>query len=141
MKISQSIIGLCMLLQSCSIQVEKINIGKDQCHFCKMTIADARYGGAILTKKGKTYKFDDLYCLQSFVKEELIEGKEIKKIFIQNYNASNELLDINLAYIIENASINGPMNGHWAAFSTKEVAKTMTPELIGKVVSEKQILK
>ena len=33
------------------------------------------------------------------------------------------------------------MNGHWAAFSTKEVAKTMTPELIGKVVSEKQILK
>lgn len=140
MKFSQSIIGLCMLLQSCSIQVEKINIGKDQCHFCKMTIADARFGGAILTKKGKTYKFDDLFCLQSYMKDDLIETKEIKQVFVQNYNASNELLDLSLAYIIETTSINGPMNGHWAAFSTKEVAKILIPEIKGNVVSEKQIL-
>ena len=120
MKYSVFILCMIFLLQSCSYHVEKINIGKDQCHFCKMTIADAHFGGAILTKKGKTYKFDDMFCVQSFVKSDFLDKKEIKAIYIQNYSRENELLDVNKAYIIEGPNLNGPMNGKWIGFSSQD---------------------
>jgi copper chaperone NosL len=121
-------------MQSCSFDVEKINIGKDQCHFCKMTIADANYGGAILTKKGKTYKFDDMFCIQSFLKSDFLDKKEIKTVYIQNYNGNSELLDIKRAYIIEGPNLNGPMNGKWIGFSSKEAYQPLDNEIHGKQV-------
>lgn len=136
MKNYKYLICLCTLLQSCSFKVEKINIGKDQCQFCKMTIADARFGGAILTKKGKTLKFDDMFCTQSFITNELIHNKDIKQIFIQNYKGTNELLDLNLAYIIEGPYINGPMGGKYLGFKSKEEYQPLANELNGKKINE-----
>ena len=130
------LIGILMLtLESCSFQVEKINIGKDQCHFCKMTIADVHYGGAILTTKGKTYKFDDMYCVKSFIKSGFLDKKVIKTIYIQNYNGNNELIDIRSAYIIESPSLNGPMNGKWIGFVSKVAYSPLDKALQGTSVS------
>jgi copper chaperone NosL len=129
-----------LALQGCSFEVEKINIGKDQCHFCKMTIADAHYGGAILTKKGKTYKFDDMYCVQSFMASDFLDKKEIKAVYIQNYNGKNELLDINTAYIIEGPNLNGPMNGKWIGFASKEAYQPLDKEILGSVVAASKFL-
>jgi len=106
MKYSVFILSLMLMLIGCNFDVEKINIGKDQCHFCKMTIADANYGGAILTKKGKTYKFDDMYCVRSFIVSNLIDKKEIKSVYIQDYLGNNQLLESNAAYIIQGPNIN-----------------------------------
>lgn len=131
---------LIFTLQSCSFEVEKINIGKDQCHFCKMTIADTHYGGALLTKKGKTYKFDDMYCIQSFIASDLIDKKEIKAVYIQNYNGKNELLDINTAYIIEGPKLNGPMNGKWIGFVSKEAYEPLDIEIHGSNVAASKFL-
>lgn len=126
---------LALALQGCSFDVEKINVGKDQCHFCKMTIADAHYGGAILTKKGKTYKFDDMYCVKSFIGSDFIDKKEIKTVFIQNYTGKNEMLDINNAYIVEGPNINGPMNGKWIGFASKEAYQPLDQEIKGIAVN------
>ena len=36
------------------------------CDYCRMTISDARFGGQIITRKGKTHVFDSIECLASF---------------------------------------------------------------------------
>jgi copper chaperone NosL len=134
MKYSVFILSLMLMLIGCNFDVEKINIGKDQCHFCKMTIADAHYGGAILTKKGKTYKFDDMYCVRSFIVSNLIDKKEIKYVYIQDYLGNNQLLESNAAFIIQGPNINGPMNGKWIGFTSKNAYLPLDNEIHGSPV-------
>ncbi len=125
---------------SCSLKVENILIGKDQCHFCKMTIADVHYGGAVLSSKGKTYKFDDMYCTRSFIQSGYLEKNEIKAVYIQNYLGDNELLDIQSAYIIEGPKINGPMNGKWIGFKSKSAYSTLAKEIQGIFIIPSKIV-
>lgn len=47
---------------------EAIAFGEDACVSCKMTITDKRFGGELVTPKGKIYKFDSLECLRSYQK-------------------------------------------------------------------------
>src|SRR5688572_47555 len=54
------------VIASCSTQPEPIQFGKDQCHFCKMTLMDNKFGAELVTQKGKVYKFDDIKCMMSY---------------------------------------------------------------------------
>jgi copper chaperone NosL len=55
-----------VLFSSCSSSgPEKINLNKDDCHNCKMSISDKRFACEIVTEKGRAYKFDDITCLMS----------------------------------------------------------------------------
>ncbi|MBK6827600.1 MAG: hypothetical protein IPG86_12340, partial [Chitinophagaceae bacterium] len=58
-----------IILLSCSTKPEPFKPGTDNCHFCKMGITDTRFGGELITKKGKMYKFDDLICLARFLNQ------------------------------------------------------------------------
>ncbi|MDR7820308.1 nitrous oxide reductase accessory protein NosL [Riemerella anatipestifer] len=49
--------------------VEAIELGKDQCSHCKMTIQDSRYATELITEKGRIYKFDDLVCMEAYTRE------------------------------------------------------------------------
>ena len=40
-------------IAGCNPKPEKITFGKDNCAECKMTIMDPKFGGEIVTKKGK----------------------------------------------------------------------------------------
>ena len=57
-----------LILSSCSVEPQAIAIGKDLCDECHMTIMDPKFGGEVVTKKGKVFKFDDVHCLIRFSK-------------------------------------------------------------------------
>ncbi|NJO25793.1 MAG: hypothetical protein HC867_08590 [Bacteroidia bacterium] len=42
-----------------------------------MGMADFRFGGEVITKKGRIYKFDDMRCMIDFLKSGSLEEKEI----------------------------------------------------------------
>lgn len=52
-----------IFLASCQVKPREINYGHDQCAACKMMITDARFGAELVTKKGKTFKYDALECM------------------------------------------------------------------------------
>ncbi|MFL5807903.1 MAG: hypothetical protein ACJ749_00200, partial [Flavisolibacter sp.] len=54
---------LVLALNSCSTKPQPFAYGKDVCDDCSMTIMDPKFGGEIITKKGKVFKFDDAHCL------------------------------------------------------------------------------
>lgn len=70
---------LAMFLSSCSTKPEPFNYGKDNCYFCKMGIVDPKYGGEVITKKGKVFKFDDLICMARFLKAEGVKKMRLLK--------------------------------------------------------------
>lgn len=102
----------CFLLSSCNNTPEAIKYGIDNCYSCKMTISDLRYGAEILTKKGRTYKFDDCYCMLSFLKTKTIDPAEIKGIFMTNFTGKHQLLNVEESVMLQSDAIRAPMGGN-----------------------------
>lgn len=128
LKISLCFIYLSVLL-SCKHGLAPIDYGHDACMHCRMTIIDNRFAAEILTKKGKTYKFDDMTCLLSFLRENNMQNASTK-IFVANYsNPSSPFLDAYTASYIHDEQLNTPMNGNYAAFSSTQNTRIQRSEM------------
>ena len=54
-------------LVACASGPQPIAYGADACDFCRMAISDPRFGGEVVSAKGKVHKFDSAECLASYV--------------------------------------------------------------------------
>lgn len=109
-----SIIFFVLLFVGCEeTKVEKIFYGKDYCDHCRMQISDKRYGGAFLTKTGKTLKFDSVECMTE-MKPTL--GEDIKATYVVDFETS-ELKNIEQMHLYKNEAVHGPMGTHIQAAS------------------------
>ena len=125
---------------SCSVDPEPFTIGKDDCHVCKMGVADLRFGGELITKKGKIYKFDDMRCMVDFLKSGTIEEKNMKQTLFMNFESPNEFLDVKNAWFVASKDIRSPMNSNISAFSNKSAAENMLKDKQGELVTWNEIL-
>lgn len=67
-KVAAASLATALMFGACSaVSASPIDFGKDSCQNCHMTITDRRYGGEVVLKKGKTYKFDSLECMFHFL--------------------------------------------------------------------------
>lgn len=123
---------LIVLLSSCNAQPTVFNIGKDNCDDCKMTIMDAKFGGEIITKKGRIYKFDDAHCLANFIKSNTIKKEEIAQTVFINFEKPNTFLPAGTAVFVVSPQLKSPMNSNAAAFENEKAAQKTAQETNGK---------
>ena len=121
--LSIPVIALAKLVTSCSTKPEPFNYGKDDCYFCKMGIVDPKYGGEVITKKGKVYKFDDIICMVRFLKDEGVKEKDISQKVIINFEKENDFLDVSKTTFWASPELRSPMGSNTAAFSSREAAE------------------
>jgi copper chaperone NosL len=118
-----------LFLSSCTGGFEPIVYGHEACSYCKMTIMDKRYAAEVLTKKGKTYKFDDISCLKKYIAEEKLPESAIA-VFVADYkNPGSQFLDAREVVYLHNEIFKSPMNGNFAAFSKAENARPLEDSL------------
>ena len=122
-------------LSSCSTAPQPIQIGKDACEFCKMTISDNRFGAEIVTKKSKIYKFDDEHCVVAFLNSNKVGRDQIAGVYFTNFLAPHELLNAEQAYFLQSPDLKSPMNGNIAAFSHEDSLAKMLPQFYGNSIS------
>jgi copper chaperone NosL len=117
---------LILLLVSCNTKPEPFVQGKDVCHFCKMTITDTRFGGELVTTKGKIYKFDDLQCMTAYIGT----GKEKKfsHSLIINFEKPNTFIDADKARFVTLPELRSPMGSNTAGFENAAAAKAYIQE-------------
>jgi copper chaperone NosL len=106
---------------SCASGPEPIQVGKEACNYCKMTVSDARFGGEIVTTKGKVYKFDDMHCMMSFMQEGKIAKPDIKEMYAVDFSGNHNLIkaDENL-FLFKCDALQSPMGGNIAAFNNRD---------------------
>ena len=121
-----------LMLAGCHGKPEKINLGKDTCAECKMTIMDPKFGGEILSTKGKVFKFDDAHCIASFMDRRGIEMADVHKVIFVDYNGSGKWLDTENAFFVLSSKLKSPMGSNAAAFATRDEAEKKATELGGK---------
>lgn len=109
-----------IFLASCSTEPQQINYGKDACAFCKMNIVDPRFSAQCMSNKGKSFKFDDIHCLSSFLKMEAFGGMSflvfIFLILQEKAYGSNQILHFCFPVIL----LRSPMGGNMAAFISEQ---------------------
>ena len=130
-----------LLLVSCNAKPEAFAIGRDTCHDCKMTIMDPKFGGEIITEKGKVYKFDDAHCIASFLKTGQVKEEDITQTVFIDYENKDRFLNVESSFFVVSTRLKSPMNSNAAAFANKEIADKIAAQTSGEVKSWEALLK
>ncbi len=101
----------------CNTNPEPIRVGKDICAYCKMAIADPRFGAELVTRQGRVYKFDDIRCMTDYLKLH-IETKEAATIYFTDFCGTHRLIPSVNSILLNSADLKAPMQGHLIAFSS-----------------------
>ncbi len=107
------------VLGGCSpkLQPEPIQLEKDHCSVCKMTISDSRFGGEIVLKTGKVLKVDSLDCLINQMHQ---SGNDVHGVYTVDFFDSEKFIDVHHAFFTKLIGIRGPMGEAKIASATRE---------------------
>jgi copper chaperone NosL len=131
-----------LFFTSCSEGPQPIQVGKDVCSYCKMTVSDPRFGAEIITTKGKAYKFDDMHCFSSSVQEGKVSRDDIKEIYVIDFSGNHALIkgDENLL-MFKSDLLRSPMGGNIAAFSNRDSLAVIMKKLKGYPLNWDELIK
>jgi copper chaperone NosL len=135
---SAAVMLLAFFLSSCSVEPQPIQYGKEQCVFCKMTIADSRFGCELLTKKGKAYKFDSNECMINYIVKNKVEESTISSLLTSDYSSPGKFVNAKSAFYIINPAFQSPMGANLAAFAEKNTAEQLHAKYDGKILGWEQ---
>lgn len=124
------------LFASCNVDdsPQPIQLGKEDCTACKMTLMDGQFACEFISDKGKCYKFDDLCCLFNYLAKNDIADKSVLKIYVGDFQHPENLIDVKTATLVLGVDIHSPMGGGVAAFSDKEAAIKFAEETKSSVL-------
>ena len=128
-------------LSSCKAGPEPLQVGTDNCYFCKMTISDVRFGAELVTKKGKIYKFDDVHCIVAYIHAKVGEPGSTKDIYLTNYTGNHELINTSKVFLYKADELRSPMGGNVAAFDNNDSLRIIQKRLIGVTVNWNDLIK
>ncbi len=137
--VSLTFIAAVLILTSCSTQPSPFRPGKDNCDFCKMGVIDTRFGGELITKKGKTYKFDDLHCFVAFLNAGTEEEKNISKKLVILFGKPNEFNDATRSFFLISPQLKSPMSSNAAAFPDRPAAELFAKGKETRVMSWEEL--
>lgn len=136
MKSSTSILiaMITLLLISCSKEPKPIEFGIDNCAHCMMKISDDRYGAELVTQKGRIYKFDDMYCMKAFIKNETVASDQIYSLWLVDFDKTKELIPAQNSFLLYNPELKSPMGSNTAAFNNEETREEQYKIHSGKLL-------
>lgn len=119
-------------------KAEPIKLNVDNCDFCKMSIADGKYGAEVITQKGRVFKFDDIMCLINYCKEN--SKTKMEAFYVIDYNQNNVLIPAETAFYSKGGDIHSPMHGGIIAFSNEKDSKEVGAKLKASSISWNEII-
>ena len=134
---------LCFLIfsfLSCNTTPQPIILGKDACDFCKMAIFNEHFGAEIINKKDKAFKFDDMHCVLGFIKSGSIEKKDIKEVFVVNFEEPHNFIPASKAFLLKSPDLHSPMGGNIACFDDQLKFEEAMKKLKGEEISWNTLL-
>jgi copper chaperone NosL len=78
------------------------------CDYCRMTISDERFGGQLITRKGKVYAFDAIECLASYYLQNAAAG-DGSSIWVADFANPGHWVEAKNALFVRNEAHQSPM--------------------------------
>jgi nitrous oxide reductase accessory protein NosL len=120
-------------------EIKPVDIAaEDVCTHCKMAISEKQFAAEIITPDGDALKFDDIGCMQDYLKEK--PDTKIAAHFFVEYD-TKQWLKGNGASFVKSKEITSPMGGGIIAFGNDTKAKTAAAEFSGQILSFTELMK
>jgi len=123
-------------MTACTRGPEQIESGKDTCASCQMQISDLRFGGEIITRKGRAYKFDAMTCLLRF---EASASSDVKSIWVLDYLKPGTFVEAKKAHFLKSDKIRGPMGADVIASADEQGLKSLQTQFAGELLQWDQV--
>jgi len=89
-----------------------------------MSIVDQRFGGEVVTQKGKVYKFDAVECMINYLDQDEVDETKINLILTNTYDAPGVLMNAPDCFYLKSKNMPSPMGMFLNPFeSTAEAIK------------------
>ena len=95
---------------------EPIAYGSDVCAYCRMQIADPRFGAELVMVKGRTLKFDSIECLVAYYKQ-AAGAHDVSSVWVSDVRHPGTLIDATQAHFVDLGPGKAPMGRGWAAIA------------------------
>jgi copper chaperone NosL len=82
----------------------------DACDYCRMQISDPRFGAELVTKKGRTIKFDSIDCLLSYYQQANAAG-DVESVWVADVRHPGVLINAMQAHFVDLGAGRAPMGG------------------------------
>jgi copper chaperone NosL len=107
-----------------------------------MTLMDDKFGGELVTNKGKVFKFDDIKCMISF--QNSSEGKAdgyAYELVVDYAHAADafDLIPAGDAFYLQSTKVKSPMAGNVAAFKQQAEQQEYQKKWNGSVLSWNEV--
>ncbi|SDT27807.1 copper chaperone NosL [Paenibacillaceae bacterium GAS479] len=97
----------------------------DKCAICNMAVRDDAYAVQLTTKEGKTFKFDDIGCMNDWKSKNA--DAAISAEYVRDYN-DKAWVAYNDAYYVYDADFKSPMAYGVYSFKDKKAAESFVGE-------------
>ena len=112
------------LVSACgSGRPDAIAYDADQCAYCRMQISDPRFGAELVTRRGRSVKFDSIECLLAFY-EQAASANDVSSVWVSDFRHPGTLISVASATFVDLGGGRAPMGRGWAAVaSIKDAAQ------------------
>jgi len=128
-----------LIIAGCSKEPVPIHFGEDGCSYCRMLISDQRYGGELLTDKGKPYKFDSIECMAAYILKEKEGSKNIQSIWTIDFEIPETFIDAKQSWYLQSDSLRSPMGLNLSSYYDQSHAQGARNLHTGKIVRWQEV--
>ena len=122
----------------CNSGPRPLMAGQDGCDFCRMMIADTRFGGELVTRTGRVHTFDSIECLASYVSA-AGDTTGMRGIWVADF-ASKRLVPAATARYLLGGKMHSPMGRDIASFASTAGAEELRQTYQGEVITWQEVL-
>ncbi len=110
---------------------------------CRMKIMDSKFGAEVVTKRGKTFKFDSEECLMGYINTGTLKPDQKGQLLVIDYMNPGNFIDAEKAFYLYSKNVQSPMGANISAFKTfgESQKVNLNNGNVGKVVSWNEIQK
>ena len=119
MKIQRAMtLSMFALVSACgSGRPDAIAYDADQCAYCRMQISDARFGAELVTRHGRSLKFDSIECLLAFYKQ-AASANDVGSVWVSDFRHPGTLIGVASANFVDLGAGRAPMGRGWVAVAS-----------------------
>lgn len=125
------------IFTGCEPKPQPIDLGGDQCAYCRMMITEQEFGSQILNNQGRAYKFDSVECMAAY---HITEGEEnIHSKWVPDFLNRDEWLNAEDAVYLHSETLRSPMGLYLSAYSSRQSAEEMRDEYGGEIIDYSRV--
>ena len=137
-RVSVRLLALVGLAACAASGPQPIALNEDACDYCRMTIADARYGGEAITTTGRVHKFDGIECLAGWARA--AAPGTVRAMYVIDLQHPGTFVPAESAGYLRATLIRSPMGKSLVGFTSAKAAEEQRAMLGGHVMTWAEVL-